>query len=61
MTLVRPEKQAYLKRWQGDRSTPTVWEKLDNDPVYERVVKKRYDEINTDSLGTSWGRRRGPK
>ena len=57
---VRPEEQAYLTRWAGAKSAPTLWEKIENDPVYEKAVKIR-NEINPGSLGGSWGRSRGPK
>jgi hypothetical protein len=57
---VRPEEQAYLTRWAVAKSAPTLWEKIENDPVYEKAVKIR-SEINPGSLGGSWGRSRGPK
>ena len=61
MAKIRPEEQSYLARWRGVKSAPTVWEKIDNDPVYEQAVKQRYDELHQDSLGQSWGKSRGPK
>jgi hypothetical protein len=51
----RPEEQAYLKRWKGAKSAPSLWEKRDKDPVYAASQR--------ESLGTSWGvsKTRGPK
>lgn len=61
MAKVRPDEQAYLKRWLGAKSAPTVWEKIDNNTVYEQAVKDRYDPLHPDSLGRSWGRAKRPK
>lgn len=58
---IRPEEQAYLVRWRGATSAPTVWEKIDLDSAYEQAIKLRYDELHPDSLGRSWGRSRSPK
>lgn len=60
MAPIRPEEQAYLERWKGAKSAPTVWEKMDNDPVYERAVKIR-NKVSPDSLGGAWGSAKGPK
>ena len=60
MAPVRPEEQAYLERWKGAKSAPSVWEKIDQDPGYERAVKLRNTDMG-ESLGTAWGRSRGPK
>ena len=60
MAPVRPEEQAYLERWQGSRSAPSVWEKLDQDPAYEQAAKLRNSDMG-ESLGTAWGRPRGSK
>ena len=61
MAKLRPEEQAYLTRWHGATSAPTVWEKIDQDSAYEQAVKLRYDALHPDSLGRSWGRSRAPK
>ena len=60
MAPVRPEEAAALERWTGARSAPTVWEKLADDPVYAASVKLRNSDLG-ESLGTAWGRSRGPK
>jgi hypothetical protein len=60
MAKVRPEEQAYLERWKGVKSAPSVWEKMDQDPVYEQAVKLRNSDMG-ESLGTTWGQARGPK
>lgn len=60
MAPFRAEEQAYLERWKGAKSAPSVWEKIDKDPVYEQAVKIR-GEISPNSLGGSWGRAKGPK
>ena len=56
----RPEEAAYLKRWERSQSAPTVWEKMDQDPVYAKGVEQRLNSGN-ESLGTTWGRSQGPK
>jgi hypothetical protein len=61
MAKVRPDEQAFIARWSGVKTTPTVWEKMDQDPVYDSAVKTRYDELHPDSLGKSWGRPWSPK
>jgi hypothetical protein len=60
MAKVRPEEQAYLERWKGVKSAPSVWEKIDQDPVYAQAVKLRNSNMG-ESLGTAWGRTKGPK
>jgi len=60
MAPVRPEEQAYLKRWQGAKSAESVWERIDRDPVYEQAAKLRNTDMG-ESLGTAWGRGKVPK
>jgi len=58
MAIPRPEEIEYLKRWQGVRSAPSLWEKMERDPVFERQVKSR-----DGSLSNVWGigRPKGPR
>jgi hypothetical protein len=64
MAIPRPEEIEYLKRWEGARSAPSIWEKMDRDPVYERQTKLRNDlSSSPGSMSNSWGvgRPKGPK
>lgn len=45
MAITRPEEEEYLRRWKGARHThPTFWEKMDQDPAYNRTVKRKYGD-----------------
>jgi len=61
MATTRPEEQEYLTRWKGARSHPSLWEKIDRDPVYESALKGRTGpdgkgiiDDNT-TMGKHWG------
>lgn len=57
---LRPEEEAYLKRWKGAREThPSFWEKMDRDPVYNRAVKDRGGETMSNQWGI--GKPKGPR
>jgi hypothetical protein len=63
MAPYRPEEQAYLQRWKGVKNQhPTLWEKMDKDPVYDTAIKNRDLSNDGTSLGTQWGvgRPKGP-
>jgi hypothetical protein len=58
MAPVRPGEAEYLKRWNGViNQHPSLWEKMDRDPVYERAVHSRgiSDGGDNTSMGTKWG------
>jgi hypothetical protein len=65
----RPEEEAYLKRWQGTKSAPSLWEKMDKDAKFNSQLRSRieYDEdgypLNevTMSNRNSIGKTRGPR
>lgn len=64
MAVPRPEEIEYLKRWQGARSAPSIWEKMDSDPAYEKQTKLRNDlHASPGSMSNSWGigRPKGPR
>ena len=63
MAPIRPGEQEYLQRWKGvTKQHPSIWEKMDKDPVYEATLKTRdvYDDATT--MGNKWGvgRPKGP-
>jgi hypothetical protein len=60
MAPFRPEEEAYLRRWSGVKSAPSLFEKIDKDAVYESALKGRIppDEFGISSepkMGTHWG------
>jgi hypothetical protein len=65
----RPEEEAYLKRWQGSKAAPSLWEKMDKDPKFDAHLRGRieYDDTGyplnevTMSNRKSIGKTRGPK
>jgi hypothetical protein len=69
MAPYRPEEEAYLKRWKGSKSAPSLWEKIDKDVKFNSQLRGRieYDEdgypLNevTMSNRNSIGKTRGPR
>jgi hypothetical protein len=52
--------QKYLNRWKGVKATPTFFEKIDKDAVYEGAIKNRqpidpFGEPGEPTMGTTWG------
>lgn len=62
MAPVRPEEQAALKRWNGSKNAPSIWEKIDRDVVYEAALKNRDVISDASTLSNQWGigKPRGP-
>lgn len=51
----RPEEIDYLKRWKGAKSAPSLWEKMDKDPVFDHAVKSRGAGENGSTMSNTWG------
>jgi hypothetical protein len=51
------EEQKYLKRWKKGKSPPSIYEKIDNDPVYASALKSRVidDPLVGKSIEISMG------
>lgn len=63
MAPVRPGEQEYLRRWKGvTKQHPSLWEKMDRDPVYASTLKTRDITDEGTTLSNSWGvgRPKGP-
>jgi hypothetical protein len=65
----RPEEEAYLKRWRGSKSAPSLWEKMDKDAKFNSHLRSRI-QVDDDgyvlnevtmSNRTSIGKTRGPR
>jgi hypothetical protein len=63
MAPVRPEEIEYLKRWKGAKSHPSLWEKMDRDPIYNAALKNREEGEFGTTLSNKWGigKPRGPR
>lgn len=59
----RPEEREALKRWNGSKSAPSLWEKIDRDVIYESALKNRSETSDAGTLSNQWGigRPRGPR
>ena len=65
----RPQEEAYLKRWNGTKSAPSLWEKMEKDVKFDSHLKSRikYDDegynLNEVTLSNRnpVGGTRGPK
>lgn len=65
----RPEEEAYLKRWSGTKSAPSLWEKMEKDAKFDSHLRSRiqYDDqgynLNEVTLSNrnKIGGTRGPK
>ena len=59
----RPEEREALKRWNGSKSAPSLWEKIDQDILYESALKNRGAISDAGTMSNQWGigRPRGPK
>ena len=56
MAIPRPEEIAYLKRWQGVKSSPSFWERKDRDVCYEAALESRGGETGGGStMSNHWG------
>jgi hypothetical protein len=56
----RPEEAAFLRRWAGVKSAPTLFEKIDKNPVYEATLKSRtsideFGKTSEPNMGNQWG------
>lgn len=61
MAPYRPEEEAFLRRWRGVKSAPSLFEKIDRDAAFEgalngRVTKDEHGKpIGEPGMGTQWG------
>jgi hypothetical protein len=61
---IRPGEQEYLQRWKGvTQQHPSLWEKMDKDPVYASALNTRGVTEEGSTMSNKWGvgRPRGPK